>query len=155
MSRPDPDRLGGELRELRERSKLSQKRLGQLTGISPVRIGQIERGVDERGSRPRARPETLRMLARGLAAGGGGSVDERLAGNLYERLLVAAHYAEPAAEHPSPTGAPSDRRPAAVLDIERLEDELMRELLAVEPRQRTAISGALRAFVTALPNADR
>jgi hypothetical protein len=114
-----------------------------------ARVGHLERGIDARGIRPRPRPETLRALARGLAAGPDERGHDARAGELYERLLAAAGYLQPRAARVPADRAEGAERAAA--DADALLDELWRELLALEPRQRAAAARALRAFVATLP----
>lgn len=77
------------LRDLRRRARLSQKGLADLSGVSDATIGLIERGK----SLPL--PETLQLLARGLATDADGALNDALAADYTERLLITAGYLQP------------------------------------------------------------
>ena len=123
--------LGRELRRLRRRAGLARTELARRAGVSATRIGEVERGLDSRGIQPRPRPETLRRLARGLAAPPGhGAVAE----DLYQRLMVAAGYGQLARRSGGPRTAAGGacalralapgERAAMVLTLRTLADAL-------------------------------
>lgn len=80
--------LSDELIALRQRSRISQRDLARLTGVSEGTIKNIEAGQNTQ-----PRPQTLRALADGLATDGAGNKDESLAEEYYDRLATAAGYA--------------------------------------------------------------
>jgi transcriptional regulator with XRE-family HTH domain len=51
---------GARLRALRKESALSQRDLARVSGVAPVTISELERGVRE------AQPRTIRKLAEAL-----------------------------------------------------------------------------------------
>jgi transcriptional regulator with XRE-family HTH domain len=111
--------------------------LARRAGVSATRIGDIERGRDGRGIRPRPRPETLHRLAQGLSAGATGAAVPEAAAALYRRLMAAAGYAEPG--RPPGLGASSGSA---------------RALLTAAPHERAAVVRALRALADALAALD-
>lgn len=74
------------LKGLRERERLNQAGLAKLAGLSRGAIGLIERGQ----SLPM--PETLHLLARGLATDADGNLDAHKLADYQGRLMRAARH---------------------------------------------------------------
>lgn len=82
-----PGTFGGTLVRLRTDANLSQRRLGELSGVSNTAISDLEKG-----DAPAPHPSMLMKLAQGLVKTGSGVVDERRADAAYFQLMRAAGY---------------------------------------------------------------
>lgn len=82
--------LGRWLKETRERKRFSQPQLARASSMSKGYISQLENGYDHRNGQPiRPRPETLRLLAAGLADGHEDEEDQ-----YYREMMGLAGYLE-------------------------------------------------------------
>lgn len=111
---PDSSALTVLLPRLRDRARLSQKRLGELAGVARSAVAAIEQGK----TRPKA--DTLRLIAIGLATDEGGHNDPELTTGYYAQLMQAAGYTDPA------TPSPVEVRPTAELTDAEIETALNR-----------------------------
>lgn len=82
-----PDTFGSTLVRLRTDANLSQRRLGELAGVSNTAISELEKG-----DAPAPHPSMLMKLAQGLVKTGSGHVDEYRADAHYLTLMRAAGY---------------------------------------------------------------
>lgn len=82
-----PTSFAAELLRLRNDANLSQRRLGELAGLSNTLISDLEKGI---AASPH--PSTLMKMAQGLVKTGSGYVDEERADDLYFSLMRAAGY---------------------------------------------------------------
>jgi transcriptional regulator with XRE-family HTH domain len=88
-----PD-LAAILARARKLRGMSQRKLAELSGVSNTTIASLERGKGSRGSGPvKPSPETLKLLARGLAMNLlSGDVERREFVAHYTRLMESAGY---------------------------------------------------------------
>lgn len=93
--------LANKLVELRKRERLNQATLSDLSGVSRATIGLIERG------KSKSMPETLELLAKGLATGSDGVVDRRKATAYHAELFESAGYPMANREVPEPAAPPA------------------------------------------------
>lgn len=119
--------VAGLLQQLRKQAGLTRKELAQLAGISDTTIKLIETG--ESGS---PRPDTLRLLAHGLATSRlTGRTDRVQADELHVELLQAAGYTPEGVgvlSSPEPVAIPDDIE-AQVREIVSTDEGLLRAIL--------------------------
>jgi transcriptional regulator with XRE-family HTH domain len=84
LAQDDGMDFGKRLKELRIKARLSQPVLARLSGVSTASIGLLERGLNK------PRPETLQMLAQGLATDTDGAVNIQREQELFLDLYQAA-----------------------------------------------------------------
>jgi transcriptional regulator with XRE-family HTH domain len=140
------DGLSGELSALRERAGLSRKRLADLSNVSDGTIKAIETGDSEK-----PHPQTLRLLAAGLATQSlTGRADPEQVDTIYVRLMRAAGYL-PGADYVDPeTGLPQDIRDR-VAALVGADEGLVRAILAdLTHRPPEGQRSALRFLADAL-----
>lgn len=99
----DARRLGETMNRLRIGQRLSQADLARLSKVSRGTISNIERAYDPTTKRPpRPHPDTLRLVADGLATDGRGVLHVELRDRFYAELMVAAGYDAAVFEHLDP-----------------------------------------------------
>lgn len=81
--------LGARLAQLRRQIRMSQVELSRLSGVSRETVSTTERGVY------RPRPETVELLARGLATSVDGDFDATRFSEYHVALFKAAGYLAP------------------------------------------------------------
>lgn len=116
--------LPSVLASLRDRAGLSRRRLATQSGVSEGTIKLIEGGMSER-----PHPETLRLLAAGLATHRmSGRADPQQAETIYATLMDAAGYL-PTAAPPAEGDLPPDIE-AYARQVCGAEEGLLRAVLA-------------------------
>lgn len=113
------------VKRLRLRARLSQRRLAELGDISAGAIARIERGFDPKSGAPvKPVPDTLRGIAKGLAATEDEPLDEAAALNIYRELLDAAGYSFVTGPATPPQGPPAESRAANLAEITLLIEKI-------------------------------
>jgi transcriptional regulator with XRE-family HTH domain len=147
------------LRSLREQSGFTRQALADLSGLSISTLKLIEYGES-----PKPKPDTLRMLAKGLATNRlTQRVDREQCESIYAQLMTAADYVqEPPEPHEGPTEIPDDIRDQ-VLELVGTDEGLTRAILEdlarrPDENRRAALrflAQALTLSRTAAPNRRR
>lgn len=92
-------KIATTVERLRQRARLSQRKLAELGNVSAPAIARIEHGFDRKTGGPvKPLPDTLHGIARGLAATEDGPGDEASILAIYRQLLEAAGYDIPASD---------------------------------------------------------
>jgi transcriptional regulator with XRE-family HTH domain len=109
MQKDRARRLADTLAGFRKRQRISQRELGELSGLSRAIISILERAYDpSTGQPPNPRPDTLRRLAHGLAIDGEGTHDPGAEERYYLHLMVAAGHLSESFIPPPPSPSPPD-----------------------------------------------
>lgn len=148
----DPESERGELAQwlirLRRNARLSQRNLAELAEVSLATIRDIELGKQRR-----PRPDTLRLLARGVATDVAGEVGDKALRRAYRILASAAGYAEMAfGREPWDETLDHAERPSWLLSPDLVGEQEARRADWDEAQVLTEL--LVNGFV-AMPTADR
>lgn len=149
------------LMRLRNNARLSQRDLVEVSGVSLATIRDIETG-----KQPRPKPDTLRLIADGLATPVGGSPAKEEALEAFSALMVGAGYVdrvEPGPFYEERVNREVSRMlaslskggsSAGLRDIEQLMTRLQFTLTTLPPRQHFALKGILLFLVEMFTPSD-